>query len=129
MATRKQAAMMQAAQQQAYAEKAMEPAPEPRGTVLHIAHAAVYGEREENYGDKSVNFTNIADLWSIILRDKLGGNFITPQEVAVCMIQVKAARLMNTGFRHHDSIVDIAGYAECLGAINKEEGAINHHPA
>ena len=92
---------------------------ERRKTVLERAHLAVHGDRQENYGDQLANFTNIADRMTITLRDKLVAP-ITPQEVALLMIDVKVARLTKTGGRHFDSIVDIAGYAECLDVVNQQ---------
>lgn len=91
-------------------------------SVLKLANDAVNGERQENYGDQLTNFTNIADIWSVILRGKLKeGEFVSPQEVALCQVGVKIARLQKTGGLHRDSIVDIAGYAECLDQVNKQQ--------
>lgn len=94
---------------------AMTPA---RKSILEMAHQAVGGDRQENYGDQHTNFTNIADIWSVILREKLTSP-ITPQEVAMCQIGLKLARLQKTGGLHRDSIVDVAGYAECLDKVNQ----------
>lgn len=89
--------------------------------VLEKASDAVNGDRADNYGDQLTNFTNIADRMTITLREKLIAP-ITPQEVALLMIDVKLARLVKTGGRHEDSIVDIAGYALCLEKVN--EGSV-----
>ena len=91
---------------------------EVRRSILHRAHEAVNGDRQENYGDQLENFTNIADRMTITLRTKLVEP-ITPQEVALLMLDVKLARLSKTGGRHTDSIVDVAGYAECLDKVNQ----------
>lgn len=86
--------------------------------VLEKASDAVNGDRADNYGDQLTNFTNIADRMTITLREKLIAP-ITPQEVALLMLDVKLARLVKTGGRHEDSIVDIAGYALCLEKVNE----------
>jgi len=86
--------------------------------VLEKALEAVTGDRADNYGDQLTNFTNIADRMTITLREKLIAP-ITPQEVALLMLDVKLARLVKTGGRHEDSIVDIAGYALCLEKVNE----------
>lgn len=86
--------------------------------VLELAAEAVNGDRADNYGDQLTNFTNIADRMTITLREKLIAP-ITPQEVALLMMDVKLARLVKTGGRHEDSIVDIAGYALCLEKVNE----------
>jgi hypothetical protein len=64
-------------------------------------------ERMSVYGHPSENFRNIWDLWQPILDSPIPGE----QKVALCMIQVKVARLMSTP-DHVDSWDDIAGYAK-----------------
>jgi len=59
-------------------------------------------------GDDDANFQDIADLWSVFL-----GRPTTRQEVAVCMVLVKSARLMKSN--KEDSWVDICGYAALGG--------------
>jgi hypothetical protein len=86
-------------------------------SILERAHEAVNGERQENYGNQHQNFTNIADIWTVILREKLIAP-VTPQDVAMCQIGLKLARLAKNGGKHFDSIVDVAGYAECLDKVN-----------
>lgn len=86
--------------------------------ILELAHLAVNGERQENYGSQTTNFTNIADMWTVILREKLISP-ITPQDVTMCQVGLKLARLTKTGGCHRDSIIDIAGYAECLDKVNQ----------
>ena len=75
--------------------------------MLQKAHDLIYGNRQQEYGPAKENFQNIADLWSTIL-----GIPVTPDQVALCMIQVKVARLIRTP-DHEDSWVDIAGYVGC----------------
>jgi hypothetical protein len=51
------------------------------------------------------NHIRIARLWSVLLDTE-----VTPEQVALCMIAVKQARLMETP-DHDDSWQDILGYA------------------
>jgi len=68
-------------------------------------------ERGRSYGHPRPNHLRIASLWSVIL-----GINVTPEQVALCMVQVKVSRLIQTP-DHADSIDDIAGYAECYRQI------------
>lgn len=83
--------------------------------VLEEAQKIVWGDREQVYDDPNANFRRIAGIWSQIL-----GQPITMQQVALCMIGVKLARLSHSP-QHRDSIVDTAGYAACLERINNAE--------
>lgn len=85
--------------------------------ILELAHMAVNGDRMDNYGSQLENFTRIADMWTVILKDSLIFP-ISPQDVAMCMMALKLARLTKTAGRHRDSIIDVAGYAECLDKVN-----------
>jgi hypothetical protein len=79
-----------------------------RDEILQTAQALINGERASEYGDAKQNFQDIADLWSVFL-----GRKITRQEVAVCMVLFKCARLMNSN--KEDSWVDVCGYAALGG--------------
>ena len=76
--------------------------------------ADVVKQRGESYGSMLDNHTRIAKLWSVLLDTE-----VTPEQVALCMIAVKQARLMETP-NHTDSVQDILGYAlvyhECADA-------------
>lgn len=93
-----------AQQEKETAERNAQCQPEPKKSFLEKAHHAIHGERKDTYGPARENHQNIADLWSVIL-----GYPVTPEQVVLCMIQVKAARLINSP-NHEDSWVDIAGY-------------------
>lgn len=84
-----------------------------RAHVLRDAEVAVTQNRNVEYGDAEDNFRNIADLWNAYF---LGRFFISgrmaPHDVAILMILVKVARLIQTP-TSRDSWVDIAGYAAC----------------
>ena len=83
--------------------------------ILEEAHQIVWGDREKVYDDPNANFRRIAGIWTQIL-----GRPITLQEVALCLIGLKLARLAHSP-KHRDSVVDVAGYAACLERINAEE--------
>lgn len=68
-------------------------------------------ERGEVYGHPYDDFMRTALIWSGIL-----GINITADQVVKCMIGVKLSRLYETP-DHIDSIIDIAGYADCLGEV------------
>ena len=77
-----------------------------------LGHTAkVLEERRDEYGDPSEQFRAIAERWSITL-----GAPITPSQVALCMIDLKLARLAyDPG--HVDSMVDVIGYAALLKEV------------
>tara|TARA_R100001163_G_C5037764_1_gene176610 strand:- start:456 stop:746 length:291 start_codon:yes stop_codon:yes gene_type:complete len=80
-----------------------------RETVLQKAESLVNGDRDEEYGEPSVNHKRIAELWSVILDQA-----VSEQDVYLCMIAVKMSRLIHDS-EHEDSWVDIAGYAALGG--------------
>lgn len=86
-------------------------------TFLDKVKDAVTGPREKEYGDKTENHARIAKLWNMwITETKEDGDAITPYDVAVMMLMVKLARLMQSP-GHQDSHIDIAGYAACMEEI------------
>ena len=82
-------------------------------TLAADAVQAVTGPRQRDYAHPKINFQRIADLWSIVLDVD-----ITPEQVALCMIQVKIAREMNRHTR--DNIVDLIGYSLTLDACMED---------
>ena len=77
-----------------------------------LGHTAkVLEERRDDYGDPADQFKAIAARWSITL-----GMPVSPAQVALCMIDLKLARLAYDP-RHADSIVDVIGYAALLREI------------
>lgn len=74
-------------------------------SLLQRADETINGPRAKDYGSASENFQRIADIWSAVL-----GTEVTQAQVALCMIGVKMARLINSP-DHEDSWLDIAGYA------------------
>lgn len=77
-------------------------------SVLDTAKEIIYGDREKTYGHPSKNLQVIADFWGTYLETR-----ISPEDVAVMMILLKAARLRND-ITHADSVVDICGYAALI---------------
>ena len=84
--------------------------------LLDAAKAAV-ADRGKTYGTPRENHERIARIWSAIL-----GFNVTPEEVVLCMIGVKQARLIETP-GHEDSVVDIAGYAAVYAEVVEAEEA------
>jgi hypothetical protein len=77
-----------------------------------LGHTAkVLEERRDDYGEAADQFKAIAARWSITL-----GIPVTPAQVALCMIDLKLARLAYDP-RHVDSIVDVIGYAALLREV------------
>lgn len=89
-------------------------------SILKDAELIIAGQRQEDYGDKRQNFSQIAMLWQGLLATKLQSTkAITPEDVALCMIAVKMARLTKSP-DHVDSLMDIAGYAGCYSLLQEE---------
>jgi hypothetical protein len=73
--------------------------------------ASVVRDRRRTYGQPHDLFERVAARWSQVL-----GVSVTARQVAVCLIDVKVARLIHDP-RHLDSITDIAGYAAILAEL------------
>jgi Domain of unknown function (DUF6378) len=84
-------------------------------STLTEAEEIINGQRREEYGEVLPSFQLIADLWAPILKVE-----VSPEQVALCMINLKIARYLMGGF-HRDSVVDIAGYAGCLEKIQDQK--------
>ena len=82
-----------------------------RADILTTAEQLINGDRARNYGDAATNFQRIADLWTPIL-----GVTVTSEQVALCLTQLKIARLIQSP-THEDSWVDAAGYIALGGEI------------
>lgn len=77
-----------------------------------LGHTAkVLEERRDEYGEAADQFKAIAARWSITLDMP-----VSPAQVALCMIDLKLARLAYDP-RHVDSIVDVIGYAALLREV------------
>jgi hypothetical protein len=90
--------------------------PRAREDCLRLASEIVGGDwMAEDGARPTTTFARIAALWSVVLDVR-----VTPAQVALCMIQLKVARLSGGNVHHGDSIVDIAGYAACLYGLPEE---------
>ncbi len=77
--------------------------------LKHVAN--VIAERSAQYGDVIPSMTAIATRWSVTL-----GREVTPAQVALCLLDLKLARLAHDP-SHEDSVVDVCGYAALLRQI------------
>jgi Domain of unknown function (DUF6378) len=71
----------------------------------------VLTQRNAAYGDPAQSLAVIAARWSLTL-----GRPVTPAQVALCMIDLKLARLGHDP-AHHDSAIDVIGYAALLSEV------------
>lgn len=82
-----------------------------RSQILRTAEDLISTERDKIYGDPFMNHDRIAKLWSVLLEKE-----ITPSQVALCMVMVKAARLVQTP-DHEDSFIDGSAYFAIAGEL------------
>ena len=82
-------------------------------TLASEAVSLVTGPRQAAYAHPRVNFARIAALWSPIL-----GITVTPEQVALCSVQIKIAREIHTHRR--DNLVDAIGYLLTLDAVTED---------
>lgn len=83
-------------------------------TILEEAQKVVYGDRQDDYGTVTENFNTIAKLWSVVLKTD-----VTPEQVGLCMVQLKVARQMYKPKR--DNLVDGAGYFATIEKMENEK--------
>jgi len=83
-----------------------------RDDILTTAESLINGQRAKDYGDAAENFQRIADLWRPVL-----GVDISPEQVALCLTQLKVSRLI-TSPSHQDSWIDACGYLALGGEIS-----------
>ena len=79
--------------------------------IFDEALKIVTGPRRESYGPVQRSFQETADIWSVVLKQK-----VTPQQVVLCMIGLKLQREANKP--HRDNRVDIAGYDFLLDILS-----------
>lgn len=77
------------------------------------------GKRQGTYGHPRGDFDTIAKMWSAIL-SKFNQQEVRvdAEQVALLMIAMKLSRLARDP-SHHDSRVDIIGYAICLDRLDE----------
>ena len=83
------------------------------GAMLLRHAASVVENRRRQYGAPEELFDQVAKRWSLVLGAK-----VTPAQVALCLIDLKMARLVRDP-NPLDSIIDVAGYAACLREVSR----------
>lgn len=85
--------------------------PVTRASLLDEARGIVHNDRNSNYGNPEDNFAVIAEIMRAYLSRRFKTDIpIEPYDVANLMFAVKLGRLAHNPL-HHDSYVDMAGYA------------------
>lgn len=89
--------------------------------ILEEANRITSEDRERDYGHPLDNFTQTAELWNQIFKDKLApGHRFVAEDFALAMICCKLSRHTNKPVR--DNLTDIAGYARTIEKVwDKEE--------
>ena len=86
--------------------------------ILMKAAELISSKRQDTHGDCFKNHSQIADLWSVFLDDKLKPmKEITPGDVAVMMCLLKISRSTMGDF-NLDDFVDGAAYMAIAGEMN-----------
>lgn len=87
-------------------------------SICEEAYRIQGGDRQQDYGDPTENFQDIATLWNdYIFVAKGQDGQMEARDIAHMMILMKIAR--NCHKPKRDNAVDMAGYAQCLGKIDK----------
>jgi len=86
-----------------------------RKEILDEASNLIYNDRQKDYGTPQENHANISRLWSVVL-----GIPIMPWQVALCMNQVKVARLLQSQDKM-DGWIDGAAYMAIGGELATED--------
>lgn len=98
--------------------------PVTRASLLEEAGRYVHTDRNSNYGNPEDNFEVIAEIMRAYLKRRFKADIpLMSYDVANLMFAVKLGRLAHNPF-HHDSYVDMAGYAaagaEVAGRFREE---------
>jgi len=86
-----------------------------RKEIFAEADRLTYNDREQEYGTPQENFARIAKLWSVVL-----GIEVVEHQVALCMNQVKVARLVQSPEKL-DGWIDGAAYMGLGGELATEK--------
>lgn len=86
-----------------------------RKKILEEAIHLIYNDRQADYGTPQENHDRIAKLWSVVL-----GIDVKSYQVALCMNQVKVARLVQSPTKL-DGWVDGAAYMGIGGELATED--------
>lgn len=82
--------------------------------VLSEAEELIHGEREEEYGDAGELFADWARMFSAYVGVEVNG-----RDMCVAMVMLKMLRYRNSGYKHWDSLVDMAGYVGLFERIGR----------
>ena len=83
------------------------------GEAMLQRAASIVAERRRTYGEPAPSMEAVAKRWSLTL-----GHEVTPAQVVLCLIDLKLVRLAHDP-SHHDSLVDVAGYAAVLREVTR----------
>lgn len=83
-------------------------------SILAEAQRLVNGDRRSDYGHPLDNYSDVARIWSVILKTD-----VTAEQAALCMVGLKLARQAFKGKR--DNLVDLAGYTQVVEMIQVEQ--------
>lgn len=85
-------------------------------SLFEEAHRLIGGDRREAYGNYTEEARSIAAMWTELLRDVLAeGKVVEARKVPLMMVALKLNRMKARA--HHDSKVDVCGYAGLLAEL------------
>lgn len=88
-------------------------------SILEEAMKVTGQERPKDYVNPFDDFTCTGRIWAAMIKVRFGVELdLTPEFVGLMMAAMKVSR--EAGREKHDNLVDIAGYAECVGKIKEE---------
>lgn len=88
-------------------------------SILKEALKVTGQERPQDYVHPLDDFGCTAAMWQALIRVRYGVDVpLTADFVGLMMAAMKVSR--EAGRHKHDNLVDIAGYAECIGAVLSE---------
>jgi hypothetical protein len=74
----------------------------------------VLGNRGITHGEAYANMSHTAVLWGAYL-----STYVSPVDVAIMMVMLKASRIKTGDATHRDSFVDMCGYAAIAGEVSE----------
>lgn len=93
----------------------------PGESILAEAERLTGVDRQADYGPPDEDFRRTAGMWTAMLQHKLAsGSKFEAWEVAQMMVCIKLSRLQHKPKR--DSVVDTAGYANCMDHCYRSAG-------
>lgn len=96
-------------------------------SALDTAKGIIYGDREQTYGNPTINLERIAASWSLYIQLKYGESSgaveLTPEDVCWMMVDLKKCRQMHSP--KFDNLVDAIGYVALVDRIGEPAHANN----